>query len=931
MGIPEFDELSIYSMTQDHNGKLWFSTNGGLASYDGYKAKVYGMYNENTPVLFSVIKDSENTIYAITLTGEIFCIKNDSLQRYYTLPEKLRSRGFLIQITKDDEILIVSKQICVLNKQKDLRVLTDSSFSNVLETTLYDNDLYFIDALIDKKKRGLAERRIGHLDSNLNLSYNTSPDYIEKFKFPRKIFKYNSGVLYQTREENVFLGKNSNGRIERQILKLENEERIIKHESRFIEINNQLWLFDRNPGAYVYDKKGKLAYGETKIFQDKFVNCFLKDKDQNTWIGTAGKGLYCIPYNKSITFGNQPDLNGKHVKVICTVSANETYVGTAEGEVYHLNNNKLTLVYKHTASIDLIRYRPDRNLLVINTLILDLRTKKIHSKLGDRISAYSWQAISPYEDIVSTNSNLYIIDYKRELVEYKQLDADADDNGKAAHFLEYDKKYNYLYLLTNAGVFRKHLDSTAISPVYFKGKILHQIPTYLNGLMYVKTFGKLYLTDNLQITDSITKEDGLNDFHIYSRAHENRLYMVAGRSFQCFNPVTKERLLNISTGPLANKLVDFQIQDSTVWFIDRFDLQKTSISTLSRNTEIVDVVIDAILINGKKQYNGSTSFLPTENNITFKYYTSSHLHEGNIVYEYRLKGLNDDWLTVDFNQNTINYHGLPSGDYTFEIKAYNGDNIASELTSYSFTIGTPWYSTWWFRMIIAAVTFIALRLLYRNLKRTLALERDINMAKINAIKAQMNPHFVFNALNSVQDLIIQKDIRNSNIYLGKFADLMRQTLDYSQLEQISVRKELDTAILYLDLEKLRFGDDFTFTLNTSLSEDELNELNIPSLLLQPYLENAIKHGLLHTKGKKDLQINLEKSTEAFTIDIVDNGVGRDKAAEINARRNKGHNSFALSANKRRLELIKQSTGNEIAYAISDVEPTGTKVSFTFKL
>ena len=206
-------------------------------------------------------------------------------------------------------------------------------------------------------------------------------------------------------------------------------------------------------------------------------------------------------------------------------------------------------------------------------------------------------------------------------------------------------------------------------------------------------------------------------------------------------------------------------------------------------------------------------------------------------------------------------------------------------------------------------------------------EKELIKSQIRVINSQMNPHFVFNALNSVQDLIMQQDIRNSNIYLGKFADLMRQTLDYSQKDLIPLSKELDTATLYLDLEKLRFGDDFTYTIHAELNKDELEEQEIPSLLLQPYVENAIKHGLLHKKGPKKLTIDISKTDKQITIEIIDNGVGRKKSEEINERRKDGHNSFAMKANEQRLALVKESTGKDIQLTITDYEPSGTKVVF----
>ncbi|PCJ64984.1 MAG: hypothetical protein COA58_11985 [Bacteroidetes bacterium] len=206
------------------------------------------------------------------------------------------------------------------------------------------------------------------------------------------------------------------------------------------------------------------------------------------------------------------------------------------------------------------------------------------------------------------------------------------------------------------------------------------------------------------------------------------------------------------------------------------------------------------------------------------------------------------------------------------------------------------------------------------------IEKELIASQIRAVNSQMNPHFVFNALNSVQDLIIQKDIRNSNIYLGKFAELMRKTLEYSQVDTISLHKELETTELYLELEKLRFGDDFEYTINNLLSKEDSDEIMIPSLLLQPYTENAIKHGLLHKKGSKNLKIEVKRQDSIILLSIEDNGIGRQKSTEINSRRKNKPSSFAMQANENRLELIKESSGLDIHLNIEDLtEPTGTKI------
>lgn len=248
-----------------------------------------------------------------------------------------------------------------------------------------------------------------------------------------------------------------------------------------------------------------------------------------------------------------------------------------------------------------------------------------------------------------------------------------------------------------------------------------------------------------------------------------------------------------------------------------------------------------------------------------------------------------------------------------------------------------------FGSILIAILIISLFALYlrfqrKKLKQKIADEQvkiALMQSQIKTIGAQMNPHFVFNALNSVQDLILQRDVRSSSIYLAKFADLMRNTLDASQKDNIDIDKEIENLELYLSLEALRFEDNqFSY----SITEHNLNRLNdtkIPTMFIQPYVENAIKHGLLHKNGLKKLNISFTEVDNKLKCVILDNGIGRNKSAEINRRRKEKHDSFATNANAKRLELINNSSAQKIKVDITDLmddnnQSMGTEVSISFE-
>ncbi len=225
---------------------------------------------------------------------------------------------------------------------------------------------------------------------------------------------------------------------------------------------------------------------------------------------------------------------------------------------------------------------------------------------------------------------------------------------------------------------------------------------------------------------------------------------------------------------------------------------------------------------------------------------------------------------------------------------------------------------------------IALEL--RESQRRLALEKQYRDSELKALKAQMNPHFIFNVLNSIQEFIVlnQKDLASD--YLAMFADLIRGYLHYSSLGHLPLADEIESINQYLELEKLRFGESMEFDVTF---EPRLNTevIKIPTMIIQPYVENAIKHGLFSKKGDKNLTVDFRSSDEETIIcTITDNGVGRAKALELKQHSPAKYKSFATEANASRLELFNQMTSKKIGVETEDLTdengPSGTRVIIT---
>jgi two-component system LytT family sensor kinase len=237
-------------------------------------------------------------------------------------------------------------------------------------------------------------------------------------------------------------------------------------------------------------------------------------------------------------------------------------------------------------------------------------------------------------------------------------------------------------------------------------------------------------------------------------------------------------------------------------------------------------------------------------------------------------------------------------------------------------------------------SFNALQLKYETDKK----EADLNRLKLlqtetelTALKSQMNPHFIFNALNSIQELYTIGDKKMANEQMGNFAQLTRKILDVSGKQKIELNEEIEILTNYLELESMRFENDFSYQLNLSEDIDE-DYVQLPPMLLQPYVENAIKHGLLHKKGEKQLTVNFSlNADETFLlVEITDNGIGRAASALLNKNKRAAHTSFATSATQKRLDLLNKDKATNVAVLFDDVldelqQIAGTKVSIQIPL
>jgi hypothetical protein len=332
---------------------------------------------------------------------------------------------------------------------------------------------------------------------------------------------------------------------------------------------------------------------------------------------------------------------------------------------------------------------------------------------------------------------------------------------------------------------------------------------------------------------------------------------------------------------------------------------------------------------------------PKDNNIKLSYSGISFSSMGKIKYTYRLIGLSDIWNVTD--QQTLSYPSLPAGEYTLEIFATNRFNVKSRVVRIPFLIRQYWWQYWWVHWcgFIIVLTIIAL-ILHRRFAKTRLQHQEKSRLKARvmeleqlALRAQMNPHFIFNSLNSFYQYVINRDLVGASIFMNDFSTLIRLLFEITSLKEISLDKEIFFLTTYLNMERTKLNHSFLFAFHI---QDNLiiEDINIPTFVLQPFIENSIRHGIAGLKDRKGkIDISITADEKCMTVRIEDNGVGRKYTREQKSKQVFLQHSKGITLTEERIALYNQTEDTKVEIDVVDkydeTEATGTVVNIYFPI
>jgi ligand-binding sensor domain-containing protein len=439
---------------------------------------------------------------------------------------------------------------------------------------------------------------------------------------------------------------------------------------------------------------------------------------------------------------------------------------------------------------------------------------------------------------------------------------------------------------------------------------------------------------------TFTERDGLTDNSVNSIIEDNagNLWLGTGNGLCRFSPDTRQFThFDFLNSPMSNKWMRFLCKgrDGILYFGGEGGVKAFDPGQLRPNRYIPPVVITRFkLFNKARPANDvkEIELAHDQNFFSFEFsalnYTDPHKNQ----YAYKLEGFDRDWV-FSGTRRTADYTAVPPGAYIFRVRGSNNEGLWNdEGVAIKIVIHPPWWQTWWARSVYVLCLVICWWLIDRWRRRGLIeKERIKSRAKeleMQALRAQMNPHFIFNCLSSINSFVLKNQTETASDYLTKFSRLIRTVLNNSKKSLISLEEEMDMLRLYIDMEKLRFNDGFVYSIEMDGVVDAGGIL-IPPLLFQPFVENAIWHGLMHKKEKGRLEIHLGMDGNMLICSIADNGVGRAFAAGVNDHSDSARKlkSMGIQITGQRLALVN-GEGGRCGFEIKDLYDEGGNAAGT---
>lgn len=942
-GLPSSE---VYQIIQDRLGYLWMCTDAGICRYNGYSFQSFTTRDGLTDnTAFWLKEDKDGKIWTQGFSGAICYFDgkrfngipaNDSLVAIYNSGQKLSlcmetdaaggitvggfNTGGCYRVGPEDQF-------------RSPHLLKTPGNAGAFRVSWVTNENH----LLAYSGNGQGEKA-GYFYQNGKMTKVVFPDGPGLPSSNATLLTHDNRILF------TYLGNlysiDKNGQVETHefpgtIIGLDEDR------------SGNIWVAVFYGGVYMCPK-GDLNAQRKFYFPGKTIGCVLEDNENGYWFSTVGDGIYYLP---DIRFGYLTIAEGLPDNTIQTLAAFQQHhvlIGLPDSKIGILNpqddgTNRFRftrLENKFVSPLEAVWSVHDTIMVSVRNIeALDSNFKvlKVNEKIGHGKGVVKNEM----------TGNLLLFNSSRLWTIAPNLDSLNCIVTKIRFTTACYSHDGTLWLGALNGLWKMENNE----PVYM-GKSIPGLTMRIDGITEDR-FGNLWIAtrgEGVYVVNGKQKwhfgeEEGVagNTCRVITIDDNGNIWVGTNRGVSLISGFDSKsgkasiRSFNTTNGLLSDEVKCLLCHDGKLWMGSNEGLCWIDIAALTKNSIQPPVYITNILFGNDSCKLNAIAEFPFSDQTIRVFVEGLCFHDpAGLRYKYRLLGGDENWI-ITANRE-ISFSGLAPGAYRLEIFAVNSDGTESTHPCvFEFRILTPFWRTWWFIVLLLSIVVFSIwkgvnyrtQKLAKRAEEKAETERRIAELRLYALRAQMNPHFIFNAINSIQHFVLQNDSEHAYNYLAKFSRLIRLVLDQSQSESIPLDQELKMLHLYIELEQLRFERPFSYEIKVDPQLEDEN-IRIPSMMVQPFVENAIWHGLLPKKsGEALIKITFTKRENDMLIVIEDNGVGRkisDQAKPEDGKRR----SYGLQITEERLRLSEHKNSGQPLIKITDLKDAkgnaaGTKV------
>jgi ligand-binding sensor domain-containing protein len=926
-GLPQ---SQVTAINQDKNGCLWVGTLGGLARYNGKSFQTFstddGLFN--------------NRISKIIRIGETIWMGHDGgVSRWYNgalrswkLPGVSASTSVSDVVWFKDKLVIATNGGGLFYMQKGKvqpLIMNNTAGWNTGDHTALnvqsDDDRRIRDLIVVNNELWLGTR--GGVLKTTDLKLFRHIRSLDAFNVS-SFAKQDAQVWFTTFDGEFVRFNTSNGSVK----KVGGTDPTASLRSCITDASGCVWVAS-NTGVYRFrDGKRNLMLNASNGLPSDNIRTIFEDLHGNIWLGSEGKGLFKFSGGLFQFYNSQSGLSSDLILSVLK-SKNGYWLGTYDKGILQMNRDgACRMVYPETdptiwcsmtgvngsdwfgSSYGLIEIKKTGQCKVWH----------LNDGLpGDKITSLMPKGETGFYVGGEQGVSVYMEG------RFKRLPTREQTTVRSMCKLN-----GTVYCAGDKGLYQI-IDNTLI-PISIFRKPSFSLASDGVKKMWIGTEDGLYKFENGEVTQ-VKMADEASSRYVNFVYYENGKLFVGTNNGLYVSFHSHDRNVLFTHFGLDEGLVDLETNlnsftigpDGRAWFGTASGLVTFQTNELKPDKHTPGLMLKKILANYQevnlsafqsKENSSMLEFPFRKNTLTFELDPVSLNHYEGLHIQYRLDGGENSWSPLT-NNSTITFDNLAPGMYTLHARAIHHNGGKSRVLSIPFVIKTPFYRTWWFITLVAALLISGIWWVFSFWLR---LERDKNereklestsrllTLEQRSLNASMNRHFIFNSLNSIQYFINTQDRVSANRYLTNFAKLIRKNLDTSEEGNIiSLKQEIERLDLYLSLECMRFKDRFEYSIRCDERIDT-EGIQIPAMLLQPFIENSIIHGILpneHRKGEIDVDISMNMSV--LTISITDNGMGIDASMESKKWKDGNHRSQGMELIEKRMEIIRKLTNRKM--------------------